>query len=102
MARYVDMLDLARMKPADSLSSTTYCLADPGRAYIVYRLGALPDAAPEEAPFGLDVQAGNYEFEWFDPETNRIVQTGEVSLDNGRATFTADHKGQIVLFLKRR
>ena len=38
--RYARRMDLAQMRPAGEAASTKYCLANPGRQYLVYKPGA--------------------------------------------------------------
>ena len=101
MARYADMVDLARMKPHNTLSSTRYCLADPGHAYIVYQPRKGLEGSSQGFPFELDLQAGTFQYEWFNPETNLITQTGEIQWDSGISTFTPQFNDHAVLFLRR-
>ncbi len=65
-----ERLDLARAVPAGGLSSTGYCLADPGRAYLVYQ--------PEREGLVLNLEEvhGELEIEWLDP-VGGTTQTGE-------------------------
>jgi hypothetical protein len=100
MARYVEMVDLARMKPHNLLSSTRFCLADPGQAYIVYQPRKGLEGSSQGFPFELDLQAGIFQYEWFNPETNQITQTGEIQWDSGISTFTPPFKDHAVLFLR--
>jgi hypothetical protein len=101
MARYVDMVDLARMKPHNLLSSTRYCLADPGHAYIVYQPSKGLEGSSQGFPFELELESGTFHYEWFNTETNRIAQTGESQWEAGISTFTPPFNAHAVLFLKR-
>ncbi len=100
IARYADMIDLARMRPHNSLSSTRYCLADPGHIYIIYQPRKGLDGSAHGFPFELDLQTGNFHYEWFNPETDQIAQTGEIHRDTGIATFTPPFNDHAVLFLQ--
>ncbi|MEX2493544.1 MAG: DUF6298 domain-containing protein [Nitrospirales bacterium] len=101
MGRYVEMADLARMKPCNVLSTTTYCLGDPGHTYIVYQPSKGLVGSSQGFPFELDLQSGTFRYEWFNPETNQISQTGELQWDSGISTFTPPFNDHAVLFLKR-
>jgi len=101
MGRYAGIVDLARMKPHNTLSSTRYCLADPGHAYIVYQPSKGLEGSSQGFPFELDLQAGTFHYEWFNPETNRMVQTGEIQWTAGISTFTPPFNNHAVLFLTR-
>lgn len=52
------------MIPHNELSSTTYCLANPGKEYIVY----LPLGG--EVTVNLRDVSGSFSVEWFNPNTN--------------------------------
>lgn len=74
-----DRLDLARMVPASAMSSTRYALADRGRSYVVFQ--------PEAGEFGLELESGTYEAEWFSL-ADREWRAGEpiVAKGDGRTT----------------
>ena len=76
IARYTARVDLERMKPRNDLSSTQYCLADPSQTYIVYQPAGNSTDTSAGVPFTLKVDAGDYQYEWFDPETIRIARQG--------------------------
>jgi hypothetical protein len=60
-------LDLIHSIPHPELSSTGYCLANPGHEYLVY----FPKGGEEKIDLrGIE---GNYTVEWFIPLTNRTV-----------------------------
>ncbi len=99
MARYVDMVDLGEMRPHDHLSTTRYCLANPGHAYIVYQPTAGFEGGSHGFPFELQVEAGWYQFEWFNPEFNQIIQKGTMQAESGISTFTPPFSDHAVLFL---
>ena len=71
--------DLARMNPRGDLTSTGYCLADPGAEYLVYQ--------PVAGTFTVDLEAGDFAFEWFDLSTHAVTSTGTVSSAGGTETF---------------
>lgn len=104
------LLDLAAMLPSEALSSTGYCLADPGSAYLVYQpappkghsagrfnnllaslwsktgaRGWLAKAKPLE--FTVDVRAGSYRYEWFDARHSQHVSSGRIEVAAGKAVF---------------
>jgi len=90
---YADRLDLERATPQGSLSSTGYCLANPGAQYLVYQ--------PASAAFTLQALAGTYSFEWFNPTTGAVAQTGTIALAGGSQQFTPPFSGDAVLLLSR-
>ncbi len=70
-AAYAQKADLSGMKPMNELSDTTYCLACPGKEYIIFQ----PDAP---APFTVSgLTAGQpYYYEWFDTYSLAVTATG--------------------------
>lgn len=91
--RYAERLDLERALPSPALCSTGFCLAEPGRQYLVYR----PPSA--SGSFTVNVLAGTYRFEWFDPAAGRVVETGAVTAGSEQRTFTPPFSGDAVLLL---
>ena len=88
---YANRMNLVAMTPQGSLSSTGYCLANPGVEYLVYQ--------PSSKPFTLRLAAGLYQYEWFNPATNLVGGTGVVTVAEGNQPFTAPFAGDAVLYL---
>ena len=87
-----DRIDLAAMAPRGDLSSTGYCLAAPGREYVVYQPGA--------GPFRVKLEGGaTFAVEWVDPETGEVSK-GTPVRSNGETTFDALDKSEAVLHLR--
>jgi hypothetical protein len=84
--------DLSKMLPGGHLSSTQYALANPGAEYLIVQ--------PENGAFTVEMEAGAYNYEWFDPNTASTVDRGVVSLIAGTNTFTPPFSGSAVLYLK--
>ena len=61
--RYAERLDLAAMVPSKDVASSGYCLAAPGRAYLIY----LPEGG--KVSVDLSQASGKFSVEWFHPET---------------------------------
>lgn len=68
--RYAQRINLAAMVPHDDLSSSKYCLAHPGVAYLVY----LPSGGM--ASVDLHAAKGTMRVEWFSPSTGEVVDGG--------------------------
>jgi hypothetical protein len=90
---YGSKIDLANMTPQGSLSTTGYCLAEPGVQYLVFN------------PFSgetITVQtvAGTYTYEWFNPTTHSLVSTGTVTVGSS-GNFNASFSGDAVLWLHK-
>jgi hypothetical protein len=90
-ALYASKLDLERAVPSTSVCSTTYCLVDPGHQYLVYQ--------PDGGSFQLDVAAGGYRAEWFNPAAEQATDGGTMALAAGQRTFTPPFSGDAVLLL---
>jgi hypothetical protein len=89
---YANRMNLVAMTPQSSLSSTHYCLANPGAEYLVYQ--------PVNGPFTVNLSAGTYQFEWLDPSANHIALSGSVPVSDGNRSFTPPFSGDAVLYLR--
>ena len=68
---YAQRLDLNRTVPQPELSSTRYCLCNPGRQYLVF----IPKDG--EATVDLSAVQGPMAVEWFDPQSSKATQSGQ-------------------------
>lgn len=93
--RYAEKMDLRQARPWPSLSSTAYCLAQPGSEYLIY--------FPTGGTATIDLRAarGPLTVEWFIPQLNRTL-TGQDPLPGGQfVVLTAPFSsGDAVLYLK--
>jgi len=89
---YAEKMNLAYMTPQNSLSSTTYCLANPGIEYLVYQ-------PVSGADFSVNLVTGTYSYEWFDPVSGLITATGSISVPDGNHSFTNPYSATAVLYL---
>jgi hypothetical protein len=88
-------IDLINMKPMDGLSSTQYCLASPGKEYVVY----FPSGG--NATLNLSASKANYEVSWYIPVLDKWI-TGTESLTGGSfVKLSAPFTGAAVLYLKK-
>lgn len=90
--RLAERVHLAAMRPANEIASTLYCLAAPGREYLLY----LPDGGT--VTVDLSAASGNLTVEWFDPARDRAAGGGQV-LGGVRREFVAPFDGPAVLRL---
>jgi hypothetical protein len=90
-----ERLNLALITPRPSLSSTRYCLANPGKEYFIFQ------PKPRE-PFSVQLKKGNYRSEWFDLQSAKLTRTSplEVKAD-GAIAFTPETKTESLLLLTR-
>ena len=92
--RLARRLDLAAMAPQDKLASTAYCLADPGKSYVVY----IPTGG--KATVTLPDTAARFNVEWFAPATGETLAHKPVTGGADRE-FTAPFADDAVLYLQR-
>jgi hypothetical protein len=90
---YAERIDLAAMTPRNDLASTTYCLANLGREYLVY----LPDGG--EVSIDLTAARGAIAVEWFNPRTGK-THVGDKVDGGAKRVFQAPFKGDAVLYLR--
>src|SRR5262245_23700464 len=91
--RYARRVDLAGMAPASGIASTSYCLAAPGREYLVY--------LPEGGTVTVDLKEarGELAVEWFDAAARKAVEGGSTPGGAPRE-LKAPFDGPAVLYLK--
>lgn len=88
-----EQMNLAEMTPRNRLSSTGYCLANPGREYVVYQ--------PEGGPFSLRLRAGRYECLWHDPGSGKSAGRTSVRSTGARVEVRPPIAGGVVAHLRR-
>ncbi|MFV0267650.1 MAG: DUF6298 domain-containing protein [Draconibacterium sp.] len=91
-----DNVDLAKMAPHDELSTTTYCLANPGYEYIIF----FPEGG--KATVNLAALQGEVEVEWFIPSQNITVKGVRTVKGGYFAVFEPPYFYDAVLYLKKR
>ena len=89
---YANKMNLAGMTPRGDLTSTAYALANPGAEYLIYQ----PNSG---SSFTVNLSSGSYSYEWFDPTTGSVSETGNISGGSARS-FTAPFSGHAVLYIK--
>jgi hypothetical protein len=89
---YATRMDLAETTPHNDLSSTGYCLANPGKEYLVY----LPEGG--EATVDLTSAKGSLAVEWMRSATGEVTK-GEAVEGGEKRTFRAPFAGDAALFL---
>ena len=90
--QFAERMDMNRCRPLNNLSTTSYCLANPGREYLVYQ-------PTDKEPVGLKLEPGQYQFEWFEPGTGRTLKRGKISAEKKETTFANPVEGQAVLYV---
>lgn len=92
--RYAEKMDLASMVPHDALSNTRYCLANPGREYLVFQPGI-------RGLFSVNLRAakGECAVEWLNVTTGETRRGAPVGGGTARS-FATPFPGPAVLYLK--
>ena len=80
--RYARKVNLAAMTPQGELASTGFCLAEPGKEYLVY----LPEGG--EVTVDLSAVSGAMAVEWFHPRSGDTTQ-GQSTSGGRKRSFQA-------------
>jgi hypothetical protein len=91
--RLAQKLDLAYLTPRPELTSSRYCLANPGKEYIIY----LPEGG--SATLNLCGHAANYDLEWFFPNLGRAWHARPVP-GGDYTVLAAPYTGDAIAILK--
>ena len=91
---FAERMNLVAMRPEPELASTRYCLASPDAEYLIYQ----PKGG--EA-FSVELKAGAYRYEWFDPARGATHSSGNLEAADGHREFQAPTAGDAVLYLRR-
>ncbi|MCU0914310.1 MAG: DUF6298 domain-containing protein [Planctomycetes bacterium] len=92
--RYARKMNLAAMTPHGELASTEFCLADPGKEYLVY----LPNGGAETVD--LSAASGSLAVEWFNPRSGEVTR-GQNTSGGQKRSFQPPFDGDAVLCLGR-
>ena len=90
---FAEQMNLATMVPSQEIASTTYCLADEGKEYLVY--------APVGGAITVDLSkvSGELTVKWFDLEEDKVLAGGTAN-GGQRRELTPAFAGAAVLHLK--
>jgi hypothetical protein len=91
--RLAERVDLSTLVPHSELASTSYCLAQPEKEYLVY----VPEGG--EVTVDLSAASGPFTVEWIHVADGTTQPANEVS-GGGRCSFNAPFPGDAVLHLK--
>ena len=91
---FANRMDLAGCVPHNELSSTGYCLANPGKEYLVFLSSA------GKVTVDLSAVDGVLTVEWFDPSTGKTIKAG-TTRGGARQDFTSPLAGDAVLYITR-
>ncbi len=90
---YADRMNLAAMQPCIDLSSTKYCLSNPGVEYLVYK------PASDEDSITVKLKTGKYKYECFDPDQGKVVSTGTIRANGDKQTLQIPFRGDAVVYI---
>jgi hypothetical protein len=90
--RYAERMNLAAMTPSKEIASTTYCLANAGKEYLVY----LPSGG--SVTVDLSAAQGELAVEWFDPVKDAAVGAGSIE-GGSKRKLESPFSGDTVLYL---
>jgi hypothetical protein len=91
---YALRMDLASMTPHDELASTSYCMANPEREFLVY----LPEG--DQASVDLTRASGRCSVEWMHPAEGTVTLGGDVT-GGKKQSFAVPFIGPAVLYIKK-
>lgn len=95
VAEYARRLDLVHVVPTMDIATTKYCLANPGKQYLVFKPAGLLKS------FTVVLPAGAYAYEWFDPAKGQRVAQGRAEVTGAKEKFAAPFAGDAVLYIER-
>ena len=93
--RLAERINLAAMQPNSELASTGYCLANPGKEYLIFVPG------DREAMVDLTSVSGKVTVEWLHPVDGTIT-AAEPTDGGAKRPFRAPFAGEAVLHLRSR
>lgn len=93
---YAQKVSLKATAPHGDLTSTTYCLANPGSEYLIYKPMR---RNPLKHFFTVNLKAGTYKYEWFNPGSGVVVSTGSFAAVDGNKFFIPPFFGDTVLYI---
>ncbi|QII12844.1 hypothetical protein KsCSTR_34650 [Candidatus Kuenenia stuttgartiensis] len=102
---YASKMNLNDMPPRNDLTSTTYCLANPGFEYLVYKPYKkhkklkIFGCSKSNTLFTVNLAEGRYRYEWFNPGVGEIVSTGTFTAKGGNQSFNPPFDSDAVLYI---
>lgn len=83
--------NLADTIPSETVCSTAYCLVNAGQDYLAYQ--------PDSGNIVVDLEPGDYQYEWTDSMTQQHLENGEVTSTGGLEVFEAPQSGRMLLWI---
>jgi hypothetical protein len=94
--RYAERMNLSAMTPQPDVASSEYCLADPGKEYLVY----LPEKEGGKVTVDLRAAKGKLVVEWFDLHTRKTKDGGQVDGGTIRSFVSPFGDARAVLYIR--
>jgi hypothetical protein len=94
--KLADRINLVSLVPHSNLASTHYCLADPGREYLVYR------PTRESGTFSVTLKPGTYSVEWINTSNGKNAYSQDHRANAGENTFASPFDGPCILYLRKK
>ena len=91
---YAMKMDLTATTPRNTLTSTGYCLADPGNEYLIYNPGG-------SKSFTVNLLSGIYYFEWYNPASGTVTDKGILEVADCNYSFLTPFNGDAILYIKK-
>jgi len=94
--QFADKMDLIKSVTAGNIVSSEYCLAVPGKEYLVY----IPDGNKVE--IDLSSAEGNYKVEWFNTLNGEVRQAEDIRGNQKTELISPFENDEVAVYLKRK
>ena len=94
--KLADRINLAALVPQSDLASTHYCLADPGREYLIYR------PKSESGELSVTLKPGTYSVQWINTSGGKKVYSQDHRVNAGKNAFVSPFDGPAILHLQKK
>lgn len=89
--RVAERVNLSRLTPQNELASTGYCLAEPGRQYLIYQ--------PAAGAFSVKLKPARYQAEWLDVSRGSFFGNMAVEAKDLPHQFKPEIEGETALYI---
>jgi hypothetical protein len=90
---YANRMDMTNVIPSSTFSTSGYALVNAGNTYLIYQ--------PNKGSFTYTLPSGNYDFEWFNPNTGAVTATGTMRGAKKMKSAPPFGYSDAVLFIER-
>jgi len=92
--RLSERIDLASLTPRSDLTTTGYCLANPGVEYLVY--------SERSKDFSVNLEPGDYSVEWINTSNGQSTKGKDIKAGTAKNIFSSPFNGPSILYLRKR